>query len=86
MHTNMFPFLEFKEEETDVECHKCEYLVSSDECLSDTYRVGQEKIEVFLKPKENKSMMKHVLTEEDKEQIKKNSIEKYNLLSKKLNS
>lgn len=37
-------FLEFKEDEINVECYNCESLVSSDESLSDSYKVGLEKI------------------------------------------
>lgn len=78
MHRKMFPFLEYQDEEIDVECYKCE-------SLSDSYRVGLEKIEEFFISKENKFMMKDLLTEEDKQQIKKKSIDNYNLLWKKLN-
>lgn len=34
-HRKMCPFLEFKDEEIDVECYNCGSLVSSDESLSD---------------------------------------------------
>lgn len=53
-------FLEFKEEQIVVDCYNCESLVSSDESLSDWYKLGLEKIEEFIKSKENKLMMKDI--------------------------
>lgn len=43
-------------------------MLSSDESLHDSYRVGLEKIEEFIKSKENKLMMKNILTKDDKQQ------------------
>lgn len=58
----------------------------SNESLSDSYKVGMEKIDEFLNPKENKMVINNILIEEDKQQIKQNSIEKYNSLCQKLKS
>lgn len=44
----MLPFLEFKEEEIDAKCYECDSLISSNDSLSDAYRVGLEKDEEFL--------------------------------------
>lgn len=85
MHTKMLPFIELQDEEKDIDCYNCESLVSSDESLSDSYKVGLEKLEELLKSKENKIMMNDVLTKEYKQQMKNNSIEKYNSLCQKLN-
>lgn len=54
LHRKMIHFLEFKEEGTDVECYKCESLISSNDSLSDAYKVGLEKVEEFLKSKDIK--------------------------------
>lgn len=81
----ILPFLEFKEDEIDSDCCKCEYVISSDESLHDSYRIGLEKVKEFIKSKEDK-LMNNILTKEDKNQFKQNSIEKYNFLCQKLKS
>ena len=68
LHKMIFPSLELKEDEIDVECYKCESIVSSGDNVFDSYRIGLEKIEEYIKPKENKNMLKDILTEEDKDQ------------------
>lgn len=73
MHRNMLPLLEFKEEEIYAVCYECESLVSSNESLGDVYRVGQEKIQEFLKNMEIKKMLKDTLTDDDQKQIQNNS-------------
>lgn len=82
----MLPFLEYHEEEIDVECYECESLLYFNQSLSDAYRVCLENVEEFLKNKEIKNMLKDEVTKDDKKQIKKNSNEQYNLLCEKLNS
>lgn len=86
MHRKMLPFLEYHEEEIDVECYECESLLYFNQSLSDAYRVCLENVEEFLKNKEIKNMLKDEVTKDDKKQIKKNSNEQYNLLCEKLNS
>ena len=43
----IFPFLEFKNDEIDADCYKCESIVSSDD-VSDSYKIGQDKIEAYI--------------------------------------
>lgn len=62
----ILPFPEFKEDEIDVECYKCEFVVFSNESLHDSYIVGLENIGEFIKSKENKLMMRNILIEDDK--------------------
>lgn len=61
MNKKLLPFLEFKEEKIDAACYKYESRVSSDESLSDSYMVGLETVEEFLKSIENKYMLKTML-------------------------
>ena len=61
LHKMILSFLELKEDEIDVECYKCESIASSYD-VSDSYRVGLEKIEECIKSKEHKNMMKDILT------------------------
>lgn len=65
IHKIILPFLELKEDEIDVECYRCESIVSSDEA-SDAYRVGLDKNECFIKSKDHKNMLKQILDEKDK--------------------
>jgi len=60
----ILPFLELKEDVVDIDCFNCESIVSSDD-VSDSYRIGLENIEKFIKSKENKSMIQTVLSEKD---------------------
>ncbi|XP_023766538.1 uncharacterized protein LOC111915062 [Lactuca sativa] len=69
IHKMILPFLEFKEDEIDADCYKCEFIVSSDE-TSDAYRIGLEKIEYFIKSKHHKDMLKNLLDENDRLKIK----------------
>ena len=57
LHKMILPFLEFKEDEIDDECYKCKSIVSSNH-VSDSYRVGFEKSEEYIKSKEHKNMLK----------------------------
>lgn len=60
-------FLEFKEDNIDVDCYKCESVVSLNESLHDPYKVGLEEIKEFIKSKEKKITMNDILTEQDKQ-------------------
>ena len=53
-------FLELKEDKIDVDCYKCESIVSSEE-ISDAYKYGLERIETYIKSKDHKSMLKQIL-------------------------
>lgn len=68
----ILPSLELKDDEIDVDCYKCEYMVSSDKSLHETYRVRYENIEEFIKSKEKKLMIKDILTQDDKRKKKSN--------------
>ncbi|KAI3508867.1 hypothetical protein L1887_23887 [Cichorium endivia] len=85
LHKMIFPFLEMKEDENDVDCYKCETIVSSED-VSDSYRVGLEKIESYIQSKEHKIMLKEIFTKKYKNEIKSASIQKHHSLCKKLNS
>jgi len=74
LHHMILPFLELREDEIDFDCFNCESIVSSDD-VSDSYRIGLEKIESFIKSKENKTMTKSILNDCDKSKIKSDSIE-----------
>ena len=78
-------FLEFKEDEIDAECYKCESIVSSDD-VSDSYKIGLDKIEAYIHSKEHKNMLKKMLDNKDKDQIKSNTMQKFDSLSIKLSS
>ena len=58
----ILPFLEPKEDEIDVDCYKCESIVSSND-VSDSYKIGLDKIEAYIKSKEHKAMLKQILSE-----------------------
>ena len=62
-HKMILPLLELKEDEIDVECYRCALVVSTNDSMSDAYKVGLEKIEEYSKSKENKNVMKNILTE-----------------------
>jgi len=85
LHHMILPFLELNEDEIDVDGYKYESIVSSDESF-DSYRIRLEKIETFIKSKENKNMIQTILNDSDKEQIKTDSITMLNSMSKKLSS
>ena len=79
----MLPFLELKEDEIDAECYKCGSIVSSDD-VSDSYKIGLDKIEAYIHSKEHKNMLKKMLDNKDKDQIKSNTMQKFDLLCTKL--
>ncbi|XP_052619752.1 uncharacterized protein LOC128126067 [Lactuca sativa] len=85
IHKMILPFLELKEYEIDADCYKCESIVSSDE-TSDAYKFGLERIESYIKSKDHKNMLKQLLDENNKKQIKSDTIHKFDSLSAKLNS
>lgn len=85
IHKIILPFLELKKDEIDVDCYKCESIVSSVE-TSDAYRIGLDKIESYIQAKDNKNILKHLLDKNDKRQIKYNTILKFESLSTKLSS
>lgn len=49
-----FHFLELKDDEIDVHWYKCESLISSDESLHESYKIGIEMIEEFIRSKAKK--------------------------------
>ncbi|XP_052627222.1 uncharacterized protein LOC128133731 [Lactuca sativa] len=59
LHNMILPFIELKEDEIDTDCYECESIVSSDE-VSDSYKIGLEKIEEHIKSKEHKNMVKQI--------------------------
>ena len=59
IHKMVLPFLEFKEDEIDADCYKCEFIVSSNE-TSDAYRIELDKIESFIKSKYHQNMLKQL--------------------------
>ena len=61
----ILPFLELKEDEIDVDCYKCETIISSDETF-DAYSFGQDKIESFIKSKDHKDMLRKLMDENDR--------------------
>lgn len=73
IHKMILPFLEFKEDEVIA---KCESIISSDE-LSVTYKYGLDKIEAFIEYKEHKYMLKNLLDENNKFQIKTETLHKF---------
>nr|KAJ0226213.1 hypothetical protein LSAT_V11C100043120 [Lactuca sativa] len=85
VHKMILPFLEFKEDEVDVDCYNCESIVSSYE-VSDAYRIGLDKIEFFIKSKDHKDMLRNLLDENDKLKIKTENTHKFDSLSAKLSS
>lgn len=70
-----------KEDEIDAECYKCESIVSSEE-VSDSYQVGLDKIEAYIQSKDHKNMLKQALDEKDKDKIKSNIVQKFDLCMK----
>ncbi|KAI3510079.1 hypothetical protein L1887_25606 [Cichorium endivia] len=72
-------------DEIDADCYKCETIVSSDE-VSEAYRIGLDKIENYIQSKEHKSMVKEYLSENDKDEIKSATLQKFQSLCKKFNS
>ena len=68
IHKMIFPFLELKEDEIDVDCYNCESIVSLEE-TTDAYRIGLDKIESFIKSNDHKDMLKNLLDENDKLKI-----------------
>lgn len=85
IHKMILPFLELKDDKIDAECYRCESIVSSDD-VSDSYKVGLNKIEAYIQSKEHKDMLKQILNEKDKEQIKFDTVQKFDSLCTKLSS
>ena len=81
----LLPFLELHEDDIDSECYKCESIVSSDD-VSESYRLGLDKIENYIQSKEYKDMVQTVLTEKDKYDVKTDSADKFASMCDKLNS
>nr|KAJ0203047.1 hypothetical protein LSAT_V11C500252350 [Lactuca sativa] len=80
IHKMILPFLEFKEDEVIAEC---ESEVSSEE-TSSSYRLGLDKIETFIDSKEHKSMLKNILDENDRQKIKTETIQRFDLSNAKI--
>ena len=80
IHKMILPFLEFKENEVIVEC---ESIMSSEE-TSIPYKIGLDKIEIFIDSKEHKCMLKIILDENDKLKIKTETLKSFDSLNAKL--
>ena len=85
IHRMILPFLEFKEDEIDAEAYNCESVVSSDD-VNPTYMYGLDKIELFIKSKDHKDMLKNLLDENDKLKLRTETIQKFDSLNANLSS
>ena len=81
----ILPFLEIKEDEIDADCYTCESIVSSEE-TSDAYKVGLDRNENYIKSKDHKNMLTQLLDENDKNQIKTDTVQKFDSLNANLSS
>ncbi|XP_052625810.1 uncharacterized protein LOC128132855 [Lactuca sativa] len=74
---------ESEDEEEDEVIVECESEVSSEE-TSSSYRLGLDKIETFIDSKEHKSMLKNILDENDRQKIKTETIQTFDLSNAKI--
>ena len=56
----------------------------SSEDTSSLYRLGLDKIETFIDSKEHKSMLKNILDENDRQKIKTETIQTFDLSNAKI--